>query len=699
MKRLNALALAVFTSYASAQHINIDVIGPDGKSIGTATIPLTPPKPPDPIPPDPTPPGSFNIYVPFDTTTSLTGKWGDASGTFNNATGGPVPVYDPTEHALKFTVLKDAHGNTAGQYFIRFPTTNSGRIVVQWRQKFSPEMTTGPWKQMVLSEADGADCTSTATSACVGSCRTGELVAQNTNARGFPQWYTDCGTYLPFEEVVGAGTDFKLQNAVTGCLYSTQPANCFVYQYGKWMVFKIVVDLGPKGTIQWPQYGEVVGYKGTHVQMYAGIDGQPLVKTHDYTQDQIAPPNGYGKVWLLPYNPWSAPHPEAYTWVRDLTMSSADVPLPPPVQPPVPPDNDLPVGKFRRIQGFTNTPVDVIPPLYGTSYTVVRVRFVNWGGGATVGDKVCRSADGHGSQSGWLLCADLTNKKWIATNASTVANQEYEPIDKYGAYLADGSPYQGHTYLSAVASGDGRYVTGEATYGYLWAYDLTKTTHGTTLFDDKPLEINPSGGHIGIYGVLTPDPERHGIWASEGTCYCAMGYNSRAIFINDLTGKKTFYENYYAPLYRHEIAIDGDKMLFWWFDQSANHYVLQSRTMPTVGGTDDLKNVIVTGNELLPLANSSTGTLDIGLTKIGDGHWVAWFANFVGANPNNFYHLERQTDGTYAWSVETVTSADGEPLDMDAYVNGVFRIPLVGHRLISTGSWLKAPQEIRLRGM
>lgn len=310
--------------------------------------------------------------VGFDVASDISGEFGENSGVLPGAN--TKPSLDTTTKAgtsgssLKFTVTTSSAGS-GGSYFTNFSSDlltqfDSGQIFyVQWRQRFDTQYATmnlgqygnGGWKQVIVGSGDKPGCTKSNSLTidsggfCTSSCTALETVVQNTYHRGFPVMYNSCtgssstqngklaggtGPYVPFEEGFGS-FDFKLQNARPApyCLYSQgatnsylpPKGNCFGYAANEWMTFKMRIVIGTRTA----DY-----FKGSHVDLWVGRQGQALEKIFDWNWDLAAgnPAQNlkYGKIWLLSYNSNNggnnnAPVPVANTWYDELIISTQDI--------------------------------------------------------------------------------------------------------------------------------------------------------------------------------------------------------------------------------------------------------------------------------------------------------------------------------------------------------------------------------------
>lgn len=237
--------------------------------------------------------------------------------------------------SLRFTIPANSGSDTSGSFWQNFSNDLSVQIgegqefYYQWRQRFSPEFLNtifaggGGWKQSIVGEGDRPG-------SIAYSCTQLEIVVQNTLQRGFPQMYHSCGAkdgqYQPLDVAVPP-TDFALQNAVPGCLYSTRSVPpCVGYKPNQWMTFQVHVKVGT-----WYK-NDGVYHNNSTIQLWVAEEGQPSRLVIDRN-----PANGtgydianndaaakYGKLWLLPYHTGKSSaqtNPTGYVWYDDLIIS------------------------------------------------------------------------------------------------------------------------------------------------------------------------------------------------------------------------------------------------------------------------------------------------------------------------------------------------------------------------------------------
>ncbi len=256
--------------------------------------------------------------------------------------------------ALMFTIPSQSGAGASGSYYANFADISGDSIqpgetvFLRWKQKFSADFLStiipngNGWKQVIIGDPND------------WSCSNNELVVQNTYQRGFPQMYHACGLFDPFQSSL-PGSDFDLQpGGDTSCLYSLSRSgsrarpNCFAYVADEWMQFQIGIDYSTDGN--------------DRIQLWAAREGD-TAWTHliDYTRDLVDVPDGYGKVWFLPYHTnkdANFTHPEGYTWYDNLIVSTQflsiedDNAAPP---PPPPPSAELEVVTVKARDGTEAT--------------------------------------------------------------------------------------------------------------------------------------------------------------------------------------------------------------------------------------------------------------------------------------------------------------------------------------------------------
>jgi hypothetical protein len=294
--------------------------------------------------------------VGFDSPSDLGGEWGNApTGILPGET---TPELDTAQKAsgpssLKFTVPSSSGADSSGSYFANFSDDLSvqfdagDEFYVAWRQRFDPVFATaafegaGGWKQAIVGEGSRPGDP-------VASCTPLEIVPFNGYQAGFPRLYHSCGSkdgqYEPMSPPTGS-SDFALQNAVPGCLYSSPSVPpCVGYVPDEWMTFKMRVKIGT-----WYQ-NDGVYHHDSIVELWVAREGQPSTLVIDMSpgdpacaEEETSLPScktgydlvndaigiaKYGQVWLLPYNTDKDPnvtYPETYTWYDELIVSTQPI--------------------------------------------------------------------------------------------------------------------------------------------------------------------------------------------------------------------------------------------------------------------------------------------------------------------------------------------------------------------------------------
>lgn len=229
--------------------------------------------------------------------------------------------------SIKFTIPPLSGADTSGSFFLNFADDLSQRFgegtefYVQWRQRFSPEMTRkflggNGWKQLIIGAGDypGGEINY--------SCSEQETVMQQDTRsapEGFPSMYHSCGRWETLEFY--DGTQIRLQHqGPPYCYYPTDPSNgCMRYHPNEWMTFQVHIKIG-HWNVQDSKYEAWVAYEGqSPVKIYDSdlTNGIIYYRNNDLNA-------AFGKVWLLPYNTNKDPtedHPTAYTWYDDLIIS------------------------------------------------------------------------------------------------------------------------------------------------------------------------------------------------------------------------------------------------------------------------------------------------------------------------------------------------------------------------------------------
>jgi hypothetical protein len=259
--------------------------------------------------------------------------------------------------SLRFEIPSYSGANTSGSFWLNFADDLSrqfgegGEFYIQWRQRFSPEMLVpfaggGGFKQVIVGEGDRPGKKAS-------SCTEIELVVNNAWNRGFPQMYHSCGDkdgrYAGLQEPVSGPEDYRLQNAIRGCLYTLSKRGgrsvppCHGYQANAWMTFQIHVKVGG-----WYRNDRRYRHDST-IQFWIGDEGKPSQLVIDFSPKNAScqaiqvsdppcqtgydlvntnPAAKYGKLWLMPYNTGkdrTRSYPIAYTWYDDLIISTARI--------------------------------------------------------------------------------------------------------------------------------------------------------------------------------------------------------------------------------------------------------------------------------------------------------------------------------------------------------------------------------------
>jgi hypothetical protein len=227
--------------------------------------------------------------------------------------------------SLRFDIPSNTPENSSGSYPTNFSDDLSVQFgegeefYVQWRQRFSPEMfqdmSGGGWKTIVIGEGDRPG-------AKASSCTQLGVVMNNGGLkRLFPHMYHSCGekdgAYEGlYERVDGpSGGDWKLQNAVPGCLYTNAKVPpCVGFKANQWMTFQVRIKIG-----NWYR-NDSKYFKNSGVELWVAEEGQrsrPVISMLDYDLANNVREAKYGKVWLLNFNTGEDPkfaHAPAYTW-------------------------------------------------------------------------------------------------------------------------------------------------------------------------------------------------------------------------------------------------------------------------------------------------------------------------------------------------------------------------------------------------
>jgi hypothetical protein len=243
--------------------------------------------------------------------------------------------------SLRFEIPGNTPADSSGTFALNFSDDlalqfgEGEEFYVQWRQRFSPEMmqnmSGGGWKSIIIGEGDRPGKPA-------NSCTQLEVVVNNGGwKRVFPTMYHSCkgkdNDYEALYERIGAGrsSDWKLQNAVDGCLFSraTVPP-CIGFKTDQWMTFQVRIRIG-----NWYR-NDSNYFRNSAVEMWLAEEGtssRKVVSMLAYDLANDNPNARYGKVWLLPYNTGKDPqfaHPTAYTWYDELIISRQPIADAPP---------------------------------------------------------------------------------------------------------------------------------------------------------------------------------------------------------------------------------------------------------------------------------------------------------------------------------------------------------------------------------
>lgn len=227
------------------------------------------------------------------------------------------PVLD--NGRLRFTSPSKSSASAAGQYFVKFPADEimpGESLYVRWEQEFDAaflgeaSMAGGGFKVTQFGAADQA------------SCASNEIVFGNGWNRGMIQGYHACGLFEGFETgVPGSPYDINYQpGGPNMCLRSTaqqnnwffDPDTCFKFVPGERFVFEVVVDLNPDPT------------QPSRVRLWATRDSRARELVIDYSRVLVDATEGYGAVWLQPYNTGkdqTIEHPDGHTWYDNLLIA------------------------------------------------------------------------------------------------------------------------------------------------------------------------------------------------------------------------------------------------------------------------------------------------------------------------------------------------------------------------------------------
>ncbi|MEM6994692.1 MAG: hypothetical protein AAF721_29530 [Myxococcota bacterium] len=232
--------------------------------------------------------------------------------------------------SLRLTVAGRTEADGAGGFFSNFSEDQSvaigegEEVYVQWRQRFSPAMLDTPfsghgWKQLVVGPGDRDG-------ELHGWCRQLSVTVTNPWQRNRPELLHSCGAGKDGSEElynVQGDTDIDLQpGGDAPCwLNGGDEPGCVGYVPDTWMTFQLRVAIGT-----W--YRNDLNYAmDSEVDLWVTLPGQTrrhVVGVHDRDLANEDPTMGYGKVWLLPYNPRKdadVDHATAEVWYDELVVS------------------------------------------------------------------------------------------------------------------------------------------------------------------------------------------------------------------------------------------------------------------------------------------------------------------------------------------------------------------------------------------
>ncbi len=315
------------------------------------------PVPPQPLP-QPLPSSRFYLKHSFKTAADLGPLGSDvpAPGRAFFAHDGPVTV---DADGMRCDFPSKSGASTAGEFYTNFSSDFSKRFGensqfwVKWRQKFNAAMVQTRFLEITL-DANGNPVPSTTNQGGIkqaiittgdtptrkwNSCEAIGNVIQTYYQHRFPWAYNSCtgsashGPYSPFEEVINAGQDFKLQNGTAPyCLYSnsgdTQTAigpGCIGWKVDTWQEFKVWTKLGPRNntTNEFDQSEFKLWIdKQLVIWWRPGIPGYFPLTAGPLSEDQQ-----FGKVYLTPYmtnKDYTQVHATATTWYQDLEVADFD---------------------------------------------------------------------------------------------------------------------------------------------------------------------------------------------------------------------------------------------------------------------------------------------------------------------------------------------------------------------------------------
>jgi hypothetical protein len=204
------------------------------------------------------------------------------------------------------------------------------RLYVQFRQRFQQPFVSGALSDMHFKQAaiNNSD-----------KCGDETIVTENSQGRGFPQLYGDCGA-TSFIKVVN-GIDILQSNSVGSsqlywCTYTDQRngeySRCAMYRANQWITFYYEIEFGDEDQAN------------TYIRAYIQYENEPMRQFIDFNRyaadfDRGSERQAYKSISLLPYitnKTASWANEAASTWYDELIISRAPIPAPG-ADMPVPP--------------------------------------------------------------------------------------------------------------------------------------------------------------------------------------------------------------------------------------------------------------------------------------------------------------------------------------------------------------------------
>ena len=265
----------------------------------------------------------------FDSAAEVPTGVGNATGLYPGEDGIVHGVRDTSIAAsgssLKFPIESGTGANSAGMFLEKWPYEfqPGETLYIQWRQRFDTNMVNlgsafggGGWKQAIFYHSTDFSCTNLS------------IVVNNQGYRGFPYWYTKCGSgvsewsgpdgvILEFSNPYPPGSDGTIY-----CRYNlpfVPPNKCFFYHANEWMTFYLVATLGAFNT------------PTSTIKLYAGYQGQPLQLVSyrvNWTMEPNAnPAHGWDQSELTPYDTGKdgRAHAQANTWYDEFLVSTSPI--------------------------------------------------------------------------------------------------------------------------------------------------------------------------------------------------------------------------------------------------------------------------------------------------------------------------------------------------------------------------------------